>query len=426
MNGANGAEERVLTESKGLSHDAVRRANLSNVLRMVHTSGVVSRAELTARTALNRSTVADLVRELSSRGLVSEGDPLATGTPGRPSPSVTVRTDRAYVLALDVKVDSIAAATISLGGHTLRSKRVDRPRARAGVAEVVDDLAALGRELMTDLPRRQRLVGIGVAIVGPVRRSDGVVRVTPNLGWTDVPLAEELRARLRRRVPIVVSNDGDAGALGERVHGVARGVDDLLYVSGEVGIGGGIIAGGQALGGAVGYAGEIGHTTVEPNGVRCRCGDRGCWETVIGEAAVLRFAGRAEDGGQQALTEVREAAAAGEHAALEAMEQVGRWLGIGLAGLVNVLNPRLIVLGGLHGELHPFIAEVASEELQARSLVARSSPVDIVPTMFGVDSSLMGAAEDALQPLLRDPMTWPSWSRGDRSPSGFTHALSLI
>jgi predicted NBD/HSP70 family sugar kinase len=408
-----------------VSHDAVRRANLSNLLRMVHTSGVVSRAELTARTGLNRSTVADLVRELSQRGLVAEGSPLATGAPGRPSPSVTVRTDGIYVLALDVKVDSVAAATVSLGGHRLASKRVAHPRSRRDISTVLDALAGLGTELMEELPDTQRLVGIGVSIVGLVPRSDAMVEVTPNLGWSDVPLAEALRARLRRRVPIVVSNDGDAGALGERVHGVARGIDDLLYVSGEVGIGGGIIAGGRALGGAVGHAGEIGHTLVDPQGEPCRCGARGCWETVIGEAALLRRAGLPEDGGQRAVSQLRGAALRGDDAALAAMEAVGRWLGLGLAGLVNVLNPQLIVLGGLHGEFHRFLAVSAAEELERNSLVARGSPTEIVPAMFGVDSSLIGAAEDALQPLLRDPMTWPSWNAGDTSPDGFTGAISV-
>lgn len=392
---------------------------------MVHTSGVVSRAMLTMRTGLNRSTVADLVRELGERGLVAEGDPLATGTPGRPSPSVTVRTDRVYVLALDIKVDSIAAATVGLGGHRLQSKRINRSRKRMGVTEVIDDLAALATELMDALPQRQRLVGIGVAVVGPVRRSDGVVRLAPNLGWTDVPLAEELRNRLGKRVPIVISNDGDSGALGERVHGVARGLDDLLYISGEIGVGGGIIAGGQALGGAVGYAGEIGHTTVDPEGSECRCGHRGCLETFIGEAAVLQATGRALDGGQDAVLEVLTAAEAGDPDTLAALEHIGRWLGIGLVGLVNVLNPALIVLGGLHGQLHPFIVEAATEELESRSLVARGSPVQVVPASFGVDSSLMGAAEDALQPLLRDPMNWPTWTQGDQSPEGFTQAMSL-
>lgn len=421
----NSSEERQLTESKGLSHDAVRRANLSNVLRMVHTSGVVSRAVLTARTSLNRSTVADLVRELSSRGLVAEGDPMATGTPGRPSPSVKVRNDRVYVLALDIKVDSIAAAIVGLGGQQLAATRVRRSRKPGEVAAVVDQLAELATELMNDMPQRQRLVGIGVSVVGVVRRSDGVVRIAPNLGWKDVPLAEEVRRRLKKRVPIVVSNDGDAGALAERVHGVGRGVDDLLYISGEVGIGGGIIAGGQALGGAVGYAGEIGHTVVEPDGEKCRCGQRGCWETVVGETALLRRAGYPEDGGLQALAEVHEALEASEPFAVEAVASIGQWLGVGLAGIVNVLNPQIIVLGGFYGRLHSYLVEEAIHELDARSLVARGSPIEIVPSGFGADSSMMGAAEDAFQPLLRDPMTWPSWMRGDTSPAGFSRGMSL-
>jgi hypothetical protein len=138
----------------------MRRGNLSTVLRLLHAEGTTTRAALTARTGLNRSTTADLVRELVECGLVTEGEPLATGAPGRPSPTVNVRTDRVFVLALDVRVDSLAAASVTLGGSQLHTQRLERARTRTDVTSTLDDLTRLAAQVSEPLPRQQRLVGI--------------------------------------------------------------------------------------------------------------------------------------------------------------------------------------------------------------------------------------------------------------------------
>lgn len=387
----------------GRGSEALRRSNLSSVLRLLHTGGCATRAELTTLTGLNRSTVAALVRELSDLGLVLEGEAVTSGAPGRPSPTVTVRTDGVAVLAVDVKVDSIAAAAITLGGTMLAQERVRRARIGSTVDAELDVLTSLARRILDDLPRRQRLLGIGAAVAGLVRQPEGTVDLGPNLGWSQVPLGELLRSRLRCRVPVVVGNDGDTGALAERVHGAGRDVEHLLYLSGEVGVGGGIIGSGRPLIGSMGYAGEVGHMTVDAGGDRCGCGNTGCWELRIGERAVLQAAGRPEDGGQDALDQVRRDAARGDRTALRALDEIGRWTGIGLASLVNVIDPQRIVLGGQHAELHPFLVEAATRELRARSVVATRSGVEIFPAAFGIDSSLLGAGEAALQALLEDP-----------------------
>ncbi len=387
----------------GLGPDALRRSNLSTVLRLLHGEGRATRAELTALTGLNRSTVAALVRELNDHGLVTEGDAVATGAPGRPSPMVSVRTDRVAVLAVDIKVDSIAVATMTLGGTRLGQQRVRRDRHDTTVDATLDVLEELARDSLDALPRRQRLIGIGIAVAGLVRHPDGMVDLGPNLGWSQVPIGELLKARLRRRVPVTVGNDGDTGALAERVHGAGRGVEHLIYLSGEVGVGGGIISSGRPLTGSMGYAGEVGHVTIDADGDRCGCGNTGCWELLIGERAVLRATGRLGDGGQDALTEMLLAAGDGEPEARRGLAEIGRWTGIGLASLVNLFDPQRIVLGGLHAELHPFLVDAATSELRSRSLVATRSGAEIVPAAFGIDSSLVGAGEAALQPLLDDP-----------------------
>jgi predicted NBD/HSP70 family sugar kinase len=402
-----------VTRQAGVGQDVVRRVNLSHVLRLLHASGPRTRAELTAFTGLNRSTVAALVADLAARQLVTEGEARATGTPGRPSPMVSLRTDRHVVLALDVGVDSLAAATVALGGHRLAHVRLERPRRRTVVDTTIEDLGTLADEVLGELGRGHRLVGIGVSVAGLVRTDDGFVHVAPNLGWRDVALAELLRARLRRRVPIAVANDADAGALAERVHGAGRGVDDLVYISGEVGVGGGVIVDGRPLRGVGGYAGEIGHIPVDVDGLPCVCGAVGCWETRVGEAALLRLAGEPEEGGRDAVDRVLAAAEEGDAVALGALEELGRWMAVGLAAIANVFDPQRIVLGGLHGRVHPYLNGQVAEPPRSELLTVRE-PVQIVPAVLA-DSSLAGAAELAFGAILDDPTTVAPQRTGARA-----------
>ena len=242
--------------------------------------------------------------------------------------------------------------------------------------------------------------------MGVVRRSDGFVSMAPNLGWRDIPLGERLARALDLAVPISVANEADLGTLAELRRGVAVGVDDLMFISGEVGVGGGVILGGRPLTGVAGYAGEVGHMTVNPDGDACRCGSVGCWETEVGEDALLARAGHPPGGGRAAVDAVLLEAAAGSGVALAALDHVGRWLGIGLASLVNLLNPRLVVLGGRFARIHPYVRQALHAELDRRTLPAARMLVTVVPTSLGVDGPLLGAAELALEPLLADPAQW--------------------
>lgn len=389
----------------GLRSEKVRRANLSAVLRALHEDGPLSRSELVTRTGLTRSAIRGLIGEISVAGLALEEGAVHLGTPGRPSPLVRIDPEGAVVLALEIAVDSLAVALVGLGGTALEVIRVDRPRGHSSVDDVVGDLVELVELLRARRPATGPLTAVGVAVVGVVRRTDGLVSMAPNLGWRDVPLGERLAAALGTRVPIAVANEADLGALAEHRRGEAIGVDDVLYISGEVGVGGGLIVDGRPLTGAAGYGGEVGHIPLDAYGEACRCGSVGCWETLVGEGALLRLAGHPPDGGRAAVEAVLRQAVDGSPRALAALEHVGRWLGIGLAGLVNILDPRLIILGGLFGRIHPFVHDALVGELDRRALPAPRALVRIVSARLGIDAPLLGAAELALEPLLADPAT---------------------
>lgn len=387
----------------GQRSETVRRSNLSAIVRQLHERGLLSRSDLVAATGLTRSAIRGLVGELAGAGLVTETEAVRLGTPGRPSPLVRLNPDAAVVLGIEILVDSIAAAIVGLGGETLAEVRADRPRGHLSIESVVADLAELASDLRSrvDAP----MIGVGVAVAGVVRRSDGLVSFAPNLGWTDVPLGARLARALGVTVPIDVANDADLGLLAEHRRGAAVGVDDVLYVSGEVGVGGGVIVNGHPLTGVAGYGGEIGHMPVNPGGVPCRCGSIGCWETEVGEGALLALAGLPPDAGRAGVETVLRDAAAGSPVAAAAMEHVGRWLGIGLAGLINVFNPQLIVLGAMHARIYPWVRPAAEAEIARHALPAPRALVRIVPATLGEDAPLLGAAELAFEPLLADPAT---------------------
>ena len=389
---------------RGHSTEQLRRHNLSTILGHVHVAGPSSRSDLAALTGLNRSTIADLVGELAALGLVDDEGVAPGSGPGRPSALVQVRPHAAVVLAVELAVDSVAVATIGLGGHIYNRVRIDRPRGRFSPDETVEDVANLAQPLLAALPDTNALVGVGVGVVGVTRRSDGFVHLAPNLGWRDVPLGAAMARALEVGVPVSVANEADLGALGEHLRGAGSGVSHLIFVSGEVGIGTGLIVGGTPLLGATGYAGEAGHMLINPAGTVCRCGAIGCWETEAGEGALLQHAGLSgAETGDAGVDAVIARAERGDPAAVDAIAKVGHWLGVGIGDLINLFNPERVVLGGMFHRLFPLIEAHVHSGVGSRALAAPARLVTVTRAGLGVDAPLVGAAELALSAVVAAP-----------------------
>ncbi len=394
-----------VAQSRGVAADELRRHNLESVLKYLHLTGSASRSELTSITTLNRSTIADLVAELTMLGLVEETPGSTSTGPGRPSPIVAVRPEGVTVLAVEIAVDSVAVATVGLGGHIYNNVRVARPRGQFSPEATIKDVAKLAGPLLDSLPAQGTyFAGVGVAAAGVVRRSDGLVVVSPNLGWEDVPLAEQLAKILDVDRPISVANEADLAAVAEHRRGGRTGINHLIYVSGEVGLGTGVILDGEPLLGLAGYAGEAGHTLVNPDGLKCRCGAIGCWETEAGEAALLRHAGlEATDTGTDVLESIYGRARVGDPVVLAAIAEIGRWLGVGIGNLINTFNPELIVLGGMYHRLFEFLEGPANEAAKLRALAAPLEMAVIAKSALGNDAPLIGAAELMLSDVIANP-----------------------
>lgn len=386
--------------------DDIRRHNIALLLDHVHRAGPLTRAELTLRLGLNRSTIGALVADLCALGLLQERVPFPderAQRAGRPSHVVAPRPDGPYGVAVDVEVDRLTVAAVGIGGD-LVARRVERlPTSRRAAASVARTIVRAMDKLSAEMPPLAFPVGVGVSIPGTVRAPEGIVEAAPNLGWRGEPLGPLLREMLPPGTGVALGNDADLGVLAEHLRGAARDAADVVYLTGKFGVGGGILVDGRPLRGVGGLAGEIGHTVLERNGPPCHCGGFGCVESYIGEAALLRLAGRTCTLEAESVAEVLAAARSGEPAAADAVTQVAGSLGRVLANLVNLLNPQVIVLGGVLGDVLSLRQAEVLTELDRQAMGAARRMVDVRRSGLGGDSSLLGAAEVAFRFLLADP-----------------------
>ncbi|WP_424530089.1 ROK family protein [Sphaerisporangium viridialbum] len=391
----------------GPSQEEIRQHNLGTLLRHVHLGGAVSRAALADRMGLNRSTIRALTAELTSAGLVREELPKETGKAGRPSLVVRPETDRVYVLAFDIRVDRLVAARVGLGGVILDRREAVRPRAGVDLDDVVGVLAGFAREMHRNARTDSVCAGVGAAYCGMIRPGDGMVRFGPNMGWVDQAFGAELGVRLGLGLPVLVGNEAHLGALAEHERGVGIGFQNLIYLHGDVGVGGGIIVGGKLLDGDGGYGCEVGHMMVNPyNGRPCGCGSRGCLEAEVGEQALLDAAGRSsvEPAGREGVRAVVAAADRGDAVARDALRRIGDWLGIGVANLINLFNPGMVIFGGMLREVYPGSAAQVHSRVEANVLVISREKVQLRTSALGDDATLIGAAELAFSKLLTSPL----------------------
>ncbi|MGO4536638.1 ROK family transcriptional regulator [Leifsonia sp. 2MCAF36] len=382
--------------ASGGATDALRRSNLATILGLVHRDGDLSRSDLTRLTGLNRSTVGDLVAELAGLGLVEVGEAPGDGRAGRPSPVVRV-SERVAAVAVNPEVDAVIVGLVGLGGRVLKRIRIETASARSAAETVT--LAAAGIAGMLAGESAIRVIGIGVAVPGQVRLSDGMVREATHFGWVDEPLATMLAERTGLRV--WAANAAVLGLRAESAFGAGRGVDDLVYlIGGASGIGGGAVGGGRLLTGAAGYAGEFGHTFVRSDGRQCSCGARGCLEAEVTQAELLRSVGLPS---ADAASLAASLVATDDPVALAAMDRDYPLLQVATRNAVNAFNPSTVVLGGFLAALYRGARAHGAPDLLAGAVHSSREGVEVVEAELGPDQLLIGAAELVFAELIADP-----------------------
>ncbi|WP_326794708.1 ROK family protein [Streptomyces sp. NBC_01808] len=425
------------------TQQALRQRNLSLALRAVAAGGPLSRAAVAARIGMTRAGVAAVVDELLRAGLLVELGPGRPGTVGRPGSALALNDRGPCGLGAEIGVDHLAVCAVDLRGRVRARVAADAANRDHPPGPVLARLAGLMEEVVAEV-RGKGLTptGLTVAVPGLIARDESTVVRAPNLGWQGVDLGPLLPAAPPARVgneanlgalaeqrlehtaaePPGAGEDGDPGAgpaLGPEGQPAAalQAADrsspgpgrNFLFVSAEIGIGAAVVMDGELLRGAHGFAGELGHVPVRPQGRPCACGGRGCLEQYAGEEAVLRASGidparaRAEHpgpGGRIAMLAAR--AADGDALVRTALREAGGALGIALAGAVNLLDPETVVLGGALAGLGPWVVPAVEREL-GRRLADPARTVRLTVSALGGEGPLLGAALSEVDAVMEAP-----------------------
>jgi predicted NBD/HSP70 family sugar kinase len=374
-----------------------RQANLSRLLRLIHLEGPVSRATLTAATGLNRSTIADLVGDLVTSGVAEERAPDPSRRVGRPSPLVTAD-PRVIAVAANPEVDALSIAAVGLDRRVRRRERIEMTELLSPerTAELIGErISSWQRDDLAGTV----VAGIGIAVPGLVRGSDGLVRDAPHLKWRDVALRELVQDATG--LPAVVGNDAAMGVVAEHLFGAAQGIDDVVYLNGGAsGIGGGLIVQGIPVGGTSGYSGEFGQNRPGIASPTDRRAADGVLEDEVSRARLLAALGR-HNADEPELAELLRTSDAPD--VLDEIARQRRILATALANAVNVLNPAVVVLGGFLAMLAEHDPSGLRQAVVSQTMPANGEDLEIRAAALAEDRLLIGAAEAAFAELLRDP-----------------------
>ncbi|HKY55992.1 MAG TPA: ROK family transcriptional regulator, partial [Anaerolineales bacterium] len=349
--------------------ESLRQINLSTVLTHLRQNAPISRASLAEITGLNRATITRLVRELIEHGFVRETG-FQSVRAGRPSILLQLDPDAGCIIGAEIEVKFGSIILTDLAAHVLWRQEVDFGDSDEQDT-ILNSTAQLVRLAYSQAKETNRhILGLGMSLPGLVDVSRGVLLFAPNLGWNDVPIQQWLQKEFD--FPIYVDNKANMAALAESYFGSARDSEYVLYINITAGVGAGIVLNQRIITGASGLAGEVGHMTINPDGPKCNCGSYGCWETYVSALAVFRRVRESILAGEESqLAEIVrdgferitiplmvEAARKGDRVALAALEETGFYLGVGLANLINALNPQKVVLGGYVTQAYEFLLPV--------------------------------------------------------------------
>jgi predicted NBD/HSP70 family sugar kinase len=400
--------------------DDLRAHNTALLLRAIWSEEGLSRADLARRSGLSRATVSDIVARFVELGVVVEAE-VAPSAGGRPPIRLEFQDGWRHLLGIELGAAHVSGVRADLRGRVLARFNVELD-AEADPAGTLAAMDAGIRDLLA-ADTDTEVIGLGLGVPSPLRTADAG-RLAPHLfpRWADI----DLRAHLTRThgLPVQLDNDANLGALGEHWWGAGRDVPDLAYIKLATGVGAGILIGGTIHRGATGIAGEIGHTTIDTNGPRCRCGLAGCLEAFVGTGSLMA---RLEEGfargprpawatPRPTVHGLIASAQAGDPAARALVTSAGAWLGVAIANLLNLVNPGRVILGGRLTEAGSLLLEPLVLALEKRALWTSVAGSSVVASALGDDAVSLGAATLVLQGALSRPDLLLGTERSARVP----------
>jgi predicted NBD/HSP70 family sugar kinase len=393
-----------MSPSRSGSLESLRERNRLRVVDLLRHRGSASRAEIARETGLSRTTVSSLVADLIEVGMLNEiadpGDGRASQA-GRPPILLALSGSTGALVGVDFGHSHLRVAVADLAFNVLAEAEVD-VETDLGSEVSLDTAANLVSQVLTEAAvDRSQVLGAGMGLPGPIELDSGRVdsrRILP--GWVDVDPAEELAARLG--IPVHIDNDANAGALGESRLGAGRDSQVMAYVRLSAGIGLGIVIDGRPFRGARGTAGEIGHVLVDPTGRICRCGNRGCLETLVSGPALCELLMTSH--GEMGVDELVSHAVDGDVGCRRAIEDAGRTVGRAMADVCNYINPDTIVVGGELSRAGGLIVDPIREAIGRYAIPAATAELRVVAGVLGDRAEMLGAltlaGHQSEQPIL--------------------------
>jgi len=387
---------------------------LAGIFQRLYENAPVSRIELARLTNLNKATVTNLINDLLKNKFIREIGETMNKRAGRREVLLALNPQRGCFLSAEIGVGFISIICTNFAAEVIWRQR-----------KPIEDLRPefLLKETAMLLKKARRigerkcgpLQGLAIGIPGLIDQKSGTLIYAPNLNWRNVEVLPFFQKHFK--VPVFIDNEATFAALGEKFFGVAKGFNNVLYISAGVGIGGGLIINGHLFNGASGYASEFGHMTMDPGGRPCACGNTGCWETQASQAALFRKIKEAISGGEVSiiketaggdlddlcLPDIVEAAEKNDAVALAALEKIGVFLGIGIDTLIKAFNPELVVFGGILSLAGRFLLPAINDELKKRGMPERADETPVVLAQYGSDAAVMGGIAKIFQTILANP-----------------------
>lgn len=399
-----------------MAQPGVRAVNLARVVAAVLAADVPpSRSDVATELSVTRATASRLVDELLAGDVLAEQAPVGLTASaesggvrrGRPGTPLVPRSGHLAALGLQVNVGHLAALVVDLSGAVLVERTETGDFTKSVPAEVLSRLSTLAEQALAAAPQGLRIIGTGLAVPGLVAADSGLLLRAPNLGWSDVAVADAVDTEALGAGPLVLGNEAElaAAVVSHDRPGHSSGLTDFIHLSGEIGIGGAVVIDDRPLPGRHGWAGEIGHVTVDPHGPSCSCGSTGCLELYAGGRAILAAAGLPADA---TTAELAARVADGDGPATAAVERAAWALGHALAVVVNVVDVPVVVLGGHLRDLAELVGPRVEEILRQRVLSSALAPPTVRAAEQHVAPGALGAAYLQLQRVIDDPVRWLS------------------
>ncbi|MGI2329234.1 ROK family protein [Planococcus sp. YIM B11945] len=388
-----------MRETRTWNHHVVKEGNKSLVLEMIKNQCPISRAAVASETGLNKGTVSSLVTDLLEDHLIYELGP-GKSSGGRRPVMLLFNGAAGYTIGIDLGVNYMLGVLTDLNGNIFKQKELSfknlsYSEIEQKLMDVIDFLTAAAPE------SPHGIIGIGVGVPGIVDKS-GDILLAPNLNWKNINLKTVLETKYG--LPVIIENEANAGAYGEKRFGAGKDCENIIYVSAGIGIGVGLILNGFLYKGSNGFSGELGHMTIQVDGPKCRCGNQGCWELYASEQALLAKAEKLDlslpENEELNLANLVTLADSGNQQVIELFNETGNYLGVGINNIINTFNPEQVIIGNRMASSNKWLEEALNKRVASQALWFQQSELQINFSELSTLSAALGVAAFSIENFL--------------------------